>query len=236
MSTNATPRAYQVVLEAIEDDLRNGKLKLGDQLPGERSLAEKHGISRASVRDAIRILDVMGVVRTATGSGPNSGAVIISNPSSGLSQALRLHVAAKGIQVREIVESRILLETWAAQMEPRDRLHAQRVIDRTAVLIMRMDDPQLSREEFHRIDAEFHVLLSSMAGNAVVEAMMESLRHSISDYVADAIPDDETWQPIVKVLRRQHKAIHRAFSSGNRERAAHMLEEHINWFYTQTRF
>ncbi|MER8023969.1 FadR/GntR family transcriptional regulator [Glutamicibacter protophormiae] len=234
MSVNPAPRAYQVVLTAIENDLRSGVLTLGDQLPGERALAEKHGISRASVRDAIRILDVMGIVRTSTGSGPNSGAVIISEPSAGISQALRLHVAAKGINVREIVESRILLETWAAQMQPRDTVYAQQVLDRTAVLIMRMDDPQLSRDEFHRIDAEFHVLLASTAGNAVVESMMESLRNSISDYVAASIPDDESWQPIVRMLRRQHKAIHHAFATDQRERAAQLLEEHINWFYSQT--
>ncbi|ALD64898.1 FadR/GntR family transcriptional regulator [Glutamicibacter soli] len=235
MSVNPAPRAYQVVLTAIENDLRSGVLTLGDQLPGERALAEQHGISRASVRDAIRILDVMGIVRTSTGSGPNSGAVIISEPSAGISQALRLHVAAKGINVREIVESRILLETWAAQMHPRDTVYAQQVLDRTAVLIMRMDDPQLSRDEFHRIDAEFHVLLASTAGNAVVESMMESLRNSISDYVAASIPDDESWQPIVRTLRRQHKAIHHAFATDQRERAAQLLEEHINWFYSQTR-
>ncbi|GAB3620139.1 FCD domain-containing protein [Glutamicibacter endophyticus] len=235
MASTPTPRAYQVVLDAIEDDLRSGKLKLGSQLPGERALAEQHGISRASVRDAIRILDVMGVVRTSTGSGPNSGAVVISNPAAGISQALRLHVAAKGIEVSEIVESRILLETWAAQIQPRDPQYAQQVIARTAVLIMRMDDPELSREEFHRIDAEFHVLLASMSGNAVVSTMMESLRNAISDYVAAAIPNDEEWQPIVKVLRRQHKAIHHAYANGHRERAAQMLEEHITWFYGQTR-
>ncbi|WP_159612604.1 FadR/GntR family transcriptional regulator [Glutamicibacter sp. JC586] len=234
MSVNPAPRAYQIVLQAIEEDLRTEKLSVGDQLPGERALAEQHGISRASVRDAIRILDVMGIIKTSTGSGPNSGAVIVSNPSAGISQALRLHLAAKGINVREIVESRILLETWAAQMNPRDPIHAQQVIDRTAVLIMRMDDAQLSRESFHRIDAEFHVLLASMAGNSVVESMMESLRNSISDYVAVSIPDDEAWQPVVKVLRRQHKAIHHAFATGQRERAAQLLEEHITWFYSQT--
>lgn len=235
MSINPAPRAYQVVLDSIEADLRSGKLALGDQLPGERALAEQHQISRASVRDAIRILDVLGLVKTSTGSGPNSGAVIISNPAAGISQALRMHLAAKGINVREIVESRILLETWAAQMPPRNPLHAQQVIDRTAVLIMRMDDAQLSREEFHRIDAEFHVLLASMAGNTVVESMMESLRHSISNYVAESIPNDESWQPIVRVLRRQHKAIHHAFATNQRERAAQLIEEHITWFYSQTR-
>ncbi|HAY42850.1 MAG TPA: GntR family transcriptional regulator [Micrococcaceae bacterium] len=235
MSINPAPRAYQVVLDSIEADLRSGKLALGDQLPGERALAEQHQISRASVRDAIRILDVLGLVKTSTGSGPNSGAVIISNPAAGISQALRMHLAAKGINVREIVESRILLETWAAQMPPRNPLHAQQVIDRTAVLIMRMDDAQLSREEFHRIDAEFHVLLASMAGNTVVESMMESLRHSISHYVAESIPNDESWQPVVRVLRRQHKAIHHAFATNQRERAAQLIEEHITWFYSQTR-
>jgi len=235
MSINPAPRAYQVVLDSIESDLRSGKLALGDQLPGERALAEQHQISRASVRDAIRILDVLGLVKTSTGSGPNSGAVVISNPAAGISQALRMHLAAKGINVREIVESRILLETWAAQMPPRNPLHAQQVIDRTAVLIMRMDDAQLSREEFHRIDAEFHVLLASMAGNTVVESMMESLRHSISHYVAESIPNDESWQPVVRVLRRQHKAIHHAFATNQRERAAQLIEEHITWFYSQTR-
>src|SRR5690606_23569059 len=150
MSMNPAPRAYQIVLEAIEDDLRKEKLSAGDQPPGERALAEQHGLARAAVRDAIRILEEVGIVRSSTGSGPNSGAVIISSPSAGISQALRLHLAAKGINVREIVESRILLETWAAQMTPRNPIHAQQVIDRTAVLIMRMDDAQLSREAFHR--------------------------------------------------------------------------------------
>ncbi|MNW49659.1 transcriptional regulator NanR [compost metagenome] len=100
---------------------------------------------------------------------------------------------------------------------------------------MRMDDAQLSREAFHRIDAEFHVLLASMAGNAVVESMMESLRNSISDYVSESVPSDEAWQPVVRILRRQHKAIHHAFATNQRERAAQLLEEHINWFYSQTR-
>ena len=67
MSVNPAPRAYQVVLTAIENDLRSGVLTLGDQLPGERALAEQHGISRASVRDAIRIVfpEAVTLVREA---------------------------------------------------------------------------------------------------------------------------------------------------------------------------
>ncbi len=108
-------RTYDALLQDIEADLRSGKIALGDRLPGERTLAENYGISRASVREAIRILDAMGVVRSSVGSGPTSGAIVISDPSAGLSSALRLHVASNRLPVEDIVQTRILLETWTAQ-------------------------------------------------------------------------------------------------------------------------
>jgi GntR family transcriptional repressor for pyruvate dehydrogenase complex len=230
-------RAYETVLTSIEADLRAGKIKIGDQLPGERSLAETHGISRASVRDAIRILDAMGMVRTSTGSGPNSGAVVISDPAVGLSATLRLHVASRQLSVADIVESRILLETWAAESADlgSNPEHSAEVLRRTGELLEAMDSPGLDREEFHRMDSQFHVLLSSLAGNAVIEAMMESLRLSISDYVSESVTSDAAWQKIAKVLRTQHHGIHEAVAAGDGVLAARLLREHIEWFYTESR-
>ena len=240
-STPSTPpapaRAYESVLNSIEADLRAGRIKLGDQLPGERALAETHGISRASVRDAIRILDAMGVVRTSTGSGPNSGAVVISEPAIGLSATLRLHVASRQLSVDDIVESRILLETWAAESAGRntDSERRTRVLHETAQLLRAMDAPDLDRAEFHALDARFHVLLSSLAGNAVIEAMMESMRLSISDYVSDSVAGGESWNRIAETLRGQHHGIHEAVSAGDGKRAAELLREHIEWFYAESR-
>ncbi|MFI8412722.1 FadR/GntR family transcriptional regulator [Paeniglutamicibacter gangotriensis] len=230
-------RAYETVLKSIETDLRSGKIKIGDQLPGERALAETHGISRASVRDAIRILDAMGMVRTSAGSGPNSGAVVISEPAIGLSATLRLHVASRQLSVADIVESRILLETWAASSAnlSSDPVRSDTVLRQTADLLTTMDDPGLDREEFHDLDAQFHVLLSSLAGNAVIEAMMESLRLSISDYVSESVTSDDAWQNISQVLRTQHHSIHQAVAAGDGASAATLLREHIEWFYTESR-
>jgi GntR family transcriptional repressor for pyruvate dehydrogenase complex len=232
----AAPRAYEAVLRSIEAELRAGVLKLGDQLPGERALAEKHGLSRASVRDAIRILDVLGVVRTSTGSGPNAGAVIVSQPAAGLAAALRLHVATRQLTVAEIVQTRILLETGAAEaaaVDPADEATRLK-LDEAAELLERMDDPALGRPDFHALDARFHVLLSSLSGNAVIEAMMESLRLSISDYVAESIRSDEAWEPVAAALRAQHHGILAAVSAGEGGRAARLLREHIEWFYAET--
>ena len=75
---------------------------------------------------------------------------------------------------------------------------------------------------------------SSLAGNAVIEAMMESLRLSISDYVAESIRSDEAWEPVADVLRGQHHGILAAVSAGEGKRASQLLREHIEWFYAET--
>lgn len=227
-------RSYEAVLESIEDELKAGRIKVGDQLPGERALALKHGISRASVRDAIRVLDAMGVVRTAAGSGPRSGAVVIANPSAGLASTLRLHMATNHFPVADIVQTRIMMETWAAgeaAIQPRD--HDQETA--LGSLLTAMADPQLDREEFHVLDAAFHVQLSALAGNAVITAMMESLRSAIQGYVSAAIDSDERWARIVPTLRAQHDRIFAAVLEHDGARAAQELRGHIEWFHEQTR-
>ncbi len=150
-ASGSVARSYETVLHRIETDLRDGRITAGDQLPGERALALEHGVSRASVREAIRILDVLGVVRTAVGSGRSTGAVAIENPSAGLGSARRLYQATSQFPVA------------AAQLhEPLDAT----------------DEPALDREA-RVLDARFHMLPSSLAGNTMVTAMMESLRHPI---------------------------------------------------------
>lgn len=226
-------RSYEAVLNSIEADLRDGKIKVGDQLPGERAMALTHGISRASVRDAIRILAVMGVVRTSVGSGPQSGAVVIANPSAGLASTLRLHMATNHFPVADIVQTRIMMETWAA-VEAAQHVHDDAKVAQLQQLLAAMNAPELGREEFHVLDAAFHVLLSSLAGNAVVTAMMESLRSAIQSYVSAAIDSEAKWEAIVPSLRQQHEGIVAAVLAHDGGGAAHALREHIEWFHAQT--
>ena len=226
-------RSYEAVLRAIEADLKSGKIKVGDHLPGERALAVDHGISRASVRDAIRILDVMGVVRTAVGSGPKAGAVVVANPAAGLASTLRLHMATSHFPVADIVQTRVMMESWAA-VEAAARSHDAAVMARLAGLLDAMAQPAMGRAAFHVADAEFHVLLSSLAGNAVVTAMMESLRAAIAAYVSESVAGDEMWAAIVPVLRSQHQDIMAAVANHDGGTAAQLLRNHIEWFHAQT--
>jgi GntR family transcriptional repressor for pyruvate dehydrogenase complex len=226
-------RMYTVVLDWLEERLRSGEIRLGDKLPGERQLAEEFGISRASVREALRILDIMGLVRSSTGSGPASGAILISEPSAALAWALRMHVATQALPVRDLVQTRLLLETQSAveaASAPETPARAA-ALAQAAELVAAMDDPSLPDERFHAHDAEFHVLLSSLAGNLVVETIMSSLRQATIGYVQETVACLEDWPRVRRVLQEQHHGILRAFQERRGQDAAAALREHISWFF-----
>ena len=76
----------------IEEAIVDGRLRPGDRLPSERELAETFGVSRASVREALRALEVFGVVVARRGTGPDAGSIVADGAGEGLSNARRLHV------------------------------------------------------------------------------------------------------------------------------------------------
>jgi DNA-binding FadR family transcriptional regulator len=233
MPERPSERAHDAVLRHIEDSLRSGEIKLGDRLPGERALAEQFGISRASVRDAVRALEVMGVVKSATGSGPNAGTIVVSDPSAALGSALRLHVASQRLPVKDIVEARIMMETWSLEHAAGAPWAAGR-IEEARGLLEAMDRAGLPSAAFTALDAQFHVALSSLAGNAVVSTMMDSLREAIRTYVDEAVAARGAWDDLVATLREQHWGILEAVEARDGERAARLVREHIEWFYERT--
>lgn len=228
-----TARAYTVVLDWLEERLRSGKISVGDKLPGERQFAEDFGISRASVREAIRVLDAMGLVRSATGSGPKAGAVVISEPSAALAWALRMHVATRSLPVGDLVQTRLLLETQSAigAASAPDDPERTRILERAEDLLDVMDDPELPARDFHAHDAEFHVLLASLAGNVVVETIMASLRQATIGYVQETVSGLGNWPEISRTLQEQHREIVAAVRERRGEEAAELLRHHITWFY-----
>lgn len=231
----APARAYTLVLDWLEQRLRSGEISVGDKLPSERDLAEEFGISRASVREGVRILDAMGLVRSATGSGPRSGAVIISEPSTALAWALRMHIATQSLPVWDIVQTRLLLETQSARTAAAapESEQRQQVLERAAELLDTMDDPELPPLRFHELDSEFHTVLTSLSGNVVVETIMDSLRQATIGYVQETVAELPDWSWVRDELQVQHRAILQTFRDRDGEAAARALEHHITWFSSQ---
>ena len=221
-------RTHQLVLQWIEGQLSSGQLALGGRLPAERSLAEQLQVSRTSVREAIRVLEAMGVLRAGVGSGPDAGTVVIADPTTALGSALRLHVATSHLPVKDIVETRVLLESWAATRASPD----SPALAEAARLLEQMDSCA-ETEAFLALDVRFHLALADAAGNAVVSAMMGSLREAIQDYAGRLTGNLPDWSATAARLRAEHRGILAAITSHDGGQAARLVADHIEGFYAE---
>lgn len=229
-------RTFNPLLDSIEKQLRRGELSVGDRLPSERALSERFGISRASVREALQILNTVGLVRSSTGSGPKAGAVVISEPSFALSWALRMHIATQTLPVGDVVSTRILLEGQAAQDAASGAETTQRAatLERARNYLEEMDDSTLSDERFHFCDTRFHYEISSLSGNLVLETVIDSLHLATISYVEEAVPALPNWAETKKTLQHQHRKILAAVEGRDAQAAQEAVKEHILWFYQLT--
>ncbi|WP_447913337.1 FadR/GntR family transcriptional regulator [Microbacterium phyllosphaerae] len=222
-------RAWRLVLEHVERDLLDGRLGPGDRLASERDLAADLGVGRSSVREALRVLEVMGLIRTATGSGPQSGAIVIATPTGGMSTLLRLQVAAQGFPLTDVVQTRLLLEdavaaALAGQQDP-DLAAAHSVLDA-------MDAEGLTSAEFLALDAQLHLALAESSGNTVVAAIMAGLRTAIESYVQEGAASIADWDAMADLLRAEHRAIIAAIAAGDATTAQSLVRAHITGYYT----
>lgn len=231
-------RAWQVVLEHIEADLLSGALRPGDHLPGERALSAELGVGRSSVREAIRVLEVLGLIRTATGSGPTSGAIIVATPSGGMSALMRLQVAATGFAVADIVKTRLVLETSVAAdlavAHPRPDLSRATALLDAMEAATAADATPLTTDEFLALDTQFHLVLSEILGNQVITATMAGLRSSIESYARVGATHLDSWEAASVRLMQEHRAIVAAIESGDAEQARNVVHAHISGYYAAT--
>ncbi len=227
-----SPRAWKTVLEHVERALLDGSLQPGDRLPGERQLSTDLGVGRSSVREAFRVLEVLGLIRTRSGSGPNAGAIIVATPRGGMSALMRLQVAAQGFPVDDVVRARLLLEAsvaaeLAAAVHDHDLADALQLLDA-------MEPPGLDPDEFLVLDAQFHVALAEASGNQVITAMMAGLRSAIEGYVLEGVPHIRDWGATADRLRHEHREILHAIERGDSADAEARIRDHITGYYAES--
>lgn len=224
---------WSIVLDAIEKDLLSGEVRPGDKLPTERELASTLKVRRSSVREALRVLEALGLVRTHSDAGRNPAAIIVASPAGGMGALMRLQVAAQGFRVGDIVRTRLLLEgavvhELATHSEDIDLGSLTQLLDA-------MEDRQLSRNDFLALNAQFHLALADASGNQVVTAVMAGLRRSLEADVFQGADNVADWAATADRLRQEHRDIIFAIIAGDGERATTQIQDHISGYYAETK-
>lgn len=167
-----TSRLYEQIVEQIEDSILKGQLKPGDQLPPERDLAQRFGVSRTAIREAVKALREKGLVEAYTGRGT----FVTNGTSQAIRQSLDLIIKISQQEgTLHLAELRRILEPEIAALAA-PRIEEQLLATmRESVASMdrsiRAHDP----EGYIEADLDFHLALAEAAGNPLILALIDSI-------------------------------------------------------------
>lgn len=225
---------YAHVAECLRDMILRGDLLPGRSLPTERELGEELGVSRSSVREALRVLQAEGYV-ASTGRTRPFRAVIPDESDVFLRRALAAAVRLRGVSLDDLVALRCIVEGAACELAADRAGSSGGDDDRKATTpedcFYELTRPGLTHEEFEKWDVEFHLSLSAEAGNEALHLVMVAISGSVMSRLHDELRERHAGQETFDVLNSQHRELLSAVRSGKRELAREALEHHIAGFY-----
>jgi GntR family transcriptional repressor for pyruvate dehydrogenase complex len=165
-----TSRLYEQIVQQIEESVLNGSLKPGDQLPAERDLAQRLGVSRTAVREAVKTLREKGLVEAYSGRGT----FITDGTSQAARQSFDLMVKL-GQQEGSphLAELRLILEPGIAALAAARAGEEDLAAMREAVAVM--DRAQKNPEVYIEADLDFHLALAEAAANPLILSLIDSI-------------------------------------------------------------
>jgi GntR family transcriptional repressor for pyruvate dehydrogenase complex len=215
-------KTSETVARDIVHDIVTGGLQSGDRLPPEAAMLEEYGVSRESLREGLRLLEVQGLIilRRGPGGGPIVGQVDPAN--LGRVSTLFYHLA--GGTYGELFETWLVTEPILAERAARneDREAVKNAMKPFAVQpnAHRFDNDLLDFVETH---AEFHAVVAKLARNRVLELLLETVGQIVTHHVVvNADPRELEDQ-----IDRDHAEIARAIANGSGVKARTLMEAHI---------
>src|ERR1700691_141827 len=165
-----TSRLYEQIVQQIEESVLNGSLKPGDQLPAERELAQRLGVSRTAVREAVKTLREKGLVEAYSGRGT----FITDGTSQAARQSFDLMVKV-GQQEGSphLAELRLILEPGIAALGAVRAKEEDVATMREAVVVM--DRAQKDPDVYIEADLDFHLALAEAAANPLILSLIDSI-------------------------------------------------------------
>lgn len=174
-------RYSEQIAEMIQEKILRQRLQQGTRLPTERELAEEFQVSRTVIREAIRELEVAGLVKIK--KGPKGGIFIDNAYHKPLSASLRKLIASGWITVDHILEVRMLIEPHIASQATlkakKSDIEAMRTLLEHSMA--NMDDAALLKKN----NIEFHLLIAKASGNPVFCILMRSVMDILEEIARD---------------------------------------------------
>src|ERR1700736_311131 len=215
------PKASDVLARELRERILNGELAEGTALPAERELVKQTQMSRATVREALRIPEVQNLVRVRTG---RAGGAFVQRPTTnGMASSVSMLIRGQRIKLADLMETREALEPFCAESAARKRTDDDlELLDRANEEIA---DPDADLSTFLQANLDWHVGVAMASHNELLIGFMTALSQAIYAGTENAAFVDEN---VRIVTARAHRSITTAIRSRDADTAGRRMRRHVH--------
>lgn len=209
-----TKTSETVALNIVRDITARG-LRTGDRLPLEAAMLQEYRVSRASLREALRLLEVQGLISLKP--GPGGGPVVGSVDARNLARTISLYFHLGGMKYADIFAAQEILEPACAELAARhpDRAKAMRpFID---------EEAPVEGALYHQVTYDFHATVYGLTGNGVLALLTNAVTSIITTHIVSTMDPVELHESILE----EHKELARAISAGHASKAGRLTAAHF---------
>jgi DNA-binding FadR family transcriptional regulator len=216
-----TPRAFEEIAGQIRTELSQRRLKAGDRLPPERALAEQFGVSRNTLREALRSLENAGLLRLQKGA--TGGAFVRESTGDAIITGLRDMFHLGAIQPEHLTEARVLIESIAVRTAC-DRATPQDIqaLNANVAALERATRERASFYDVAALNLDFHRILARATKNPVMVIVMEALLDVMQHFIRAIGQKQNPW--VLPSRRRFMKH----FEARDSDVAVREMEQHLH--------
>lgn len=221
-------RMYERIVEQIEDAVARGELKPGQRLPSERELVVQFGASRPTVREALRVLESNGLVRSRPGD-PNGPEIMPFSPNGLVKQMTRL-AQVEQMSMAELVAFRMILDGSANLLAARLRTPAElAAIEETFAVMEQAIDK--SFEEFSRADVAFHDAIARASRNTLIQVCNQVVRGVVLTMISEKIARARNSKALMRESLHHHREVYEAIRAGDGVAASRISRRNLYDYY-----
>ncbi|GAB3379517.1 FadR/GntR family transcriptional regulator [Amycolatopsis echigonensis] len=215
------PKASDVLADDLRERILEGEFEEGTALPTERDLVTQTRMSRTTVREALRILEVQGLVRIKAGRG--GGAFVQRPGKESVASSVNLLIRGQRVRLAALLETREAIEPFCAKLAAQHRTDAD--LARLDAANKAIADENGSLADFLQANVDWHVAVATASHNELLMGLMSALSTAI--YTAtenETFVDDEVRRTTV----RAHKSITTAIRAKDPDAAVRRMNRHVH--------
>ena len=222
-------RAYEAIVEQVEMAIRNGDLLPGDRLPSERDLMAQFVLSRSTVREALRVLESNGLVRSRPGE--QRGVEVLAFSTRSLSQSIHSLVQLERLTLPDLIFFRMLVEGTLSGLAAGFRTEANLQTLKDSIGQMRAA-ADTTADAFSEADVAFHEVISEIAGNRLLIVCNGVVRASVYNLIAERIASGARKKEQMLEAVQRHEVLYDAIRDGDAKLATRVSRTNLFEYYT----